>query len=153
MKTTTNKMRNLIRPLRPVVIAAVAGAMVLSGTGARGQSLERTPLRQPIQQSDSVTVSRRSNCGFLSDEPVQVLQVTETFVSLDIAVNGSSSNSPNDISLLIRGSNGFVECLRSDPYDPGRIQAPGLLNQGRYAFFIGNSQPGTTTYTLSIRQD
>lgn len=149
----TTKLRTTMKQLRPLMLLAAAGAVVMSGTGAHGQSMERTPLSQPIQQGDSVTVNRRSNCGFLSEQPVQVLQVTEAFVSLDITVNGSSNNSPNDISLLIRGSNGFVECLRSDPYNPGTIQAPGLLNQGRYAFFIGNSQPGPTTYSLSISQD
>lgn len=132
---------------------ATAALVLVSGTAAYGQAIHQTPLAQPIQTGETVGVARQSNCGFLTAAPIQVLQVNEPFVSLDITVNGNSNNNPNNLSLLIEGSNGFRECLTSDPYNPGSIKAPGLLNQGRYAFYIGNSQAGSVTYSLSIRQN
>lgn len=122
-------------------------AMVLAGTSAVAQPLGQTPLAQPLQISGSVNPTQPSNCGLLPDSPTQFLQVNQEFVSLDIRVTGSSG-----LTLLIQGPNGFSECHRASGAS-GSINAPGLLNQGRYAFYVGNTNPVPTSYSLTIGQN
>lgn len=124
-----------------------AAALTLAlGTGvASAQPVAQTPLTQPVQASGSVNPSRPSNCGVLGDGAVQILQVNQDFAAVDIAVSGTSG-----LTLLIQGNNGFSECHTGGG---GDINAPGLLNQGTYSFFIGNSSQTPTSYNLTIREN
>jgi hypothetical protein len=122
-------------------------ATVLAGTSAMAQPLGQTPLSQPLQISGTVNPTQTSNCGLLPDSPTQFLQVNQEFVSLDISVTGSSG-----ITLLIQGPNGFSECHRASG-SSGTINAPGLLSQGRYAFYVGNTSPVPTSYSFTISQN
>ena len=125
--------------------ALPAAALALGAGVASAQPVAQTPLSQPVQVSGSVNPSRPSNCGVLGDGAVQVLQVTQDFAAVDLAVSGTSG-----LTLLIQGSNGFSECHTGGG---GTINAPGLLNQGTYSFFIGNSSQTPTSYTLTIREN
>lgn len=137
MKTLTQKL----------ALSTVAATLALTGGAAMAQSLAQTPLAQPVQTSGSVSPSQPSNCGVLASGAAQVLQVNEDFTSINIAVSGSSG-----LTLFIQGTNGFTEChTTSDP--SGSINAPGLLNQGTYSFYIGNANPVATSYTLTIGQN
>lgn len=123
-----------------LTLTAVAGPVV-------AQSTAQTPLSNPVQVSGSVTPSRPSNCGVLADSAAQVLQVQEDFTSINIAVNGSAG-----LTLFIQGPGGFTECHTTSG-TTGTINAPGLMNQGSYSFFIGNSNPVATSYTLTLSQN
>lgn len=131
-------------PLKLFVLPAALSLAL--GTGvASAQPVAQTPLSQSIETSGSVNPSRPSNCGVLGDSAVQVLQVNQDFAAVDLAVSGTSG-----LTLWIQGSNGFSECHTGGG---GSINAPGLLNQGTYSFFIGNSSPTPTSYTLTIREN
>jgi hypothetical protein len=126
--------------------APVAALTLALGTGvASAQPVAQTPLTQPVQASGSVNPTRPSNCGVLGDGAVQILQVNQDFAAVDIAVSGTSG-----LTLLIQGNNGFSECHTGGG---GSINAPGLLNQGTYSFFIGNSSQTSTSYNLTIREN
>lgn len=133
-------MKSLIK-----FVALPAAALAMGASVASAQPTAQTPLSQPVQTSGSVTPSRSSSCGVLGDSAVQVLQVTQDFAAVDIAVNGTSG-----LTLLIQGSNGFSECHTGGN---GTINAPGLLNQGTYSFFVGNSSQTPTNYNLTIREN
>ncbi|WOD39571.1 hypothetical protein [Nodosilinea sp. E11] len=126
-------------------VALPAAALALGAGVASAQPVAQTPLSQPVQISGSVTPSRPSNCGVLGDGAVQVLQVTQDFAAVDVAVNGTSG-----LTLLIQGNNGFSECHTGGG---GTINAPGLLNRGTYSFFVGNSGSAPTNYNLTIREN
>ncbi|MEA5451667.1 hypothetical protein VB780_24030 [Leptolyngbya sp. CCNP1308] len=135
-------MKTLIK-LFTLPVAALTLAL---GTGvASAQPVAQTPLSQPVQASGSVNPSRPSNCGALGDGAVQILQVNQDFAAVDIAVSGTSG-----LTLLIQGNNGFSECHTGGG---GAINAPGLLNQGTYSFFIGNSNQTPTSYNLTISEN
>ncbi|MBE9160028.1 hypothetical protein IQ265_24845 [Nodosilinea sp. LEGE 06152] len=125
--------------------ALPAAALALGAGVASAQPVAQTPLSQPVQASGSINPSRPSNCGVLGDSAVQVLQVTQAFAAVDISVNGT-----NGLTLLIQGSNGFSECHTGGG---GTINAPGLLNQGTYSFFVGNNSQTPTSYNLTIREN
>lgn len=131
-------------PLKLFVLPAALSLAL--GTGvASAQPVAQTPLSQPVEASGSVNPSRPSNCGVLGDGAVQILQVNQDFAAVDLAVSGTSG-----LTLLIQGNNGFSECHTGGG---GSINAPGLLNQGTYSFFVGNSSPTPTSYTLTIREN
>ncbi|PZO37578.1 MAG: hypothetical protein DCF17_15750 [Shackletoniella antarctica] len=135
-------MKSLIKAF---VLPAAAFTLAL-GTGvASAQPVAQTPLSQPVQTSGSVNPSRPSSCGVLGDGAVQILQVNQDFAAVDIAVSGTSG-----LTLFIQGNNGFSECHTGGG---GAINAPGLLNQGTYSFFIGNGSQTPTSYNLTIREN
>lgn len=131
--------------LKYFALPAAALTLALSNGAALAQPVAQTPLSQPLQNSGSVNPSRPSNCGVLGDNAVQILQVSQDFAAVDIAVSGTSG-----LTLLIQGSNGFSECHTGGG---GSIHAPGLLNQGSYSFFIGNGSQIPTSYNLTIREN
>jgi len=135
-------MKSLIKAF---VLPAAAFTLAL-GTGvASAQPVAQTPPSQPVQTSGSVNPSRPSSCGVLGDGAVQILQVNQDFAAVDIAVSGTSG-----LTLFIQGNNGFSECHTGGG---GAINAPGLLNQGTYSFFIGNGSQAPTSYNLTIREN
>ncbi len=138
-------MKSLMQNL---TFSTVAATLMLASGAAYAQPVAQTPLAQPAQASGSVNPSRPSACGFLADGAVQVLQVNEDFASVDIAVSGSSG-----LTLFIEGPNGFTECHTTSGAT-GTLNAPGLLNQGSYSFYIGNASSSVpTNYTLTISQN
>lgn len=136
-------MKDKLSWLLPLAIAALS----LNPLAAHGQSLRQTPLTEPIQLSGLAGGAQSSSCGFLPATPDQLLQVTEPFASFDIQVEGEG-----DFTLYIEGANGFSECLTTDRFSGGQLQAPGLLNQGTYRIYVGSQSATQTPYTLSIQQ-
>ncbi|NJL44859.1 MAG: hypothetical protein HC922_02120 [Leptolyngbyaceae cyanobacterium SM2_3_12] len=133
---------------RTAGLAALTTTLALFPSLAMAQPVAQTPLAQPVQVSGSVIPSRSSNCGFLAEEAAQVLQVNEEFASVDITVSGDSG-----VTLLVEGSNGFMECLTTNALAGNTTSSPGLLNQGTYSFYVGNENQTPTAYNLVISQN
>ena len=129
-----------------VLPAAIATFLPLTGKAA-GQTIQ-TPLQSPIQVSGVTGGSQSSSCGFISNTPSQVLQVTEPFAPIDIQVT-----STGDFTLFISGPDGFSECVMANNFDQGVINAPGLLNQGAYSIFVGDRNGQSNPFSLSIQQN
>lgn len=137
------------RQLQGLVLAATVGAGVLGASLAQAQvPISQTPLASPVQSSGLSGGSRASACGFLPTTANQQIQVTEAFSSLNIEVTGEGK-----LTLLIEGPNGFSECVTTDRFSEGYINAPGLLNQGLYNIYVGNENSVQTQYTLTISQN
>ncbi|MEB3289828.1 MAG: hypothetical protein VKI82_07925 [Leptolyngbya sp.] len=130
-----------------LTLSAMALALSFVGSTAWAQSTAQTPLGQPIQTQGSVTPSQPSACGLRAPGATQVLDVREDFAAVNIAASGSPG-----LTLFIEGPNGFSECHTTSGAS-GAVNAPGLLNRGRYTFYIGNANPVATTYQLTISQD
>ncbi|MCG8367754.1 MAG: hypothetical protein MJA27_31030 [Pseudanabaenales cyanobacterium] len=129
-----------------VIPTTLATFLTLAGQ-ASSQTIQ-TPLQSKIEVSGVSGGSESSSCGFISNTPNQVLQVTEPFAPLDIRVT-----STGDFTLFISGPNGFSECVMANNYDQGVISAPGLLNQGAYSIFVGDLNGQSNPYRLSIEQN
>lgn len=132
---------------RWLMVPAVILTASLTAFAAQAQGSRQTPLADPIQLSGLAGGNQASSCGFLPAAPNQVLQVTEEFASFDIQVQGEGP-----LTLYIEGSNGFSECITTDRFSNGQIQAPGLLNQGIYNIYVGSQGQTQPSYTLLIQQ-
>jgi hypothetical protein len=85
-----------------------------------------------------------SNCGNITTQPSQVIQVTESLPYLRLTVEGQ-----NNPTLLIDGPGGRF-CVLADNYSDNKPELAGFWQLGQYSLYIGNLSPGQHTYKLSI---
>ncbi|MEH2164901.1 MAG: hypothetical protein V7K38_28570 [Nostoc sp.] len=88
----------------------------------------------------------KSNCGNITTEPSQVIQVTESLPYLRLTVE--SQGKP---TLLIDGPGGRF-CVMADSSSGGKAELPGYWQAGRYTVHVGELSQQQFNYTLSISQ-
>lgn len=153
------RLSPLLCSLLTVLSMGAAGHIQVMETAAQAQPTEaaaetavpnqviRTPIDTPLLITGQTGGNDRSACGNIDRSQPTIIRVTEPFASLSFEVE-----SEGDYTLLISGANGFRECVFAHNYDGGVIQAPGLLDQGRYRIFVGDRSGESHPYTLSIAQ-
>jgi hypothetical protein len=134
--------------LKTITLTTLAATLATTAGAGLAQTPPQTPLAQPLVSRGSVTPDNSSSCGFLAGTPTQVLEVAQDFASLNITASGDSG-----LTLWIESANGFTECHTTNAASGNTINAPGLLNQGTYSFYIGNANSVPTAYTLTIEQN
>ncbi len=85
-----------------------------------------------------------SNCGSISKQPNQVLQLTESMSYLKLRVEGSGQP-----TLLIDGPGGRF-CVLAE--SGGKPEMSGFWTKGIYSIHVGELSAGNHTYILSISQ-
>ncbi len=129
--------------LVPLVMAT---ATVLAFSPVATSQMTQTPIQpNPLIVSGLSGGVRPTSCGFIPDNPTQVVRVTKPMANLNFQVTGSG-----EPTLFISGPNGQSFCIPADSGSGGRIEVPGLWEQGNYSLFVGNRQTGNFPFTLSI---
>lgn len=113
----------------------------------QGQTTTVTPLTGTVEVTGQSGGTQSSSCGYISDAPNHLIQVTEAFTSLNIQVQ-----STGDYTLFMTGPGGFSECILAHEFDGGVIQSPGVLNQGTYQVYVGDRNGASHPFQLSISQ-
>ncbi|MHC0062229.1 hypothetical protein A4S05_03575 [Nostoc sp. KVJ20] len=140
-----------MKTLRLLAIVPTALAMSLVFTEA---NLAQTPTIQINRnlQSDPLILNGKSggtvksNCGNITTEPNQVIQVTESLPYLRLTVE--SQGKP---TLLIDGPGGRF-CVLADSYSGGKSELSGYWQAGKYSLYVGELSQREYNYTLSISQ-
>ncbi len=91
----------------------------------------------------------KSNCGNITTEPNQVIQVTESLPYLRLTVE--SEGKP---TLLIDGPGGRF-CVMADKYSGGKPELSGFWQAGTYSVYVGElneRSQAKSSYALSISQ-
>lgn len=88
----------------------------------------------------------QSNCGNITTQPSQVLQVQESLPYLRLTVEGQGQP-----TMLIDGPGGRF-CVLADNYSANKPELAGFWQVGNYLLYVGNLSPGEHNYTLSISQ-
>ncbi|MFM2063006.1 MAG: hypothetical protein RLZZ507_2676 [Cyanobacteriota bacterium] len=88
----------------------------------------------------------QSNCGNITTQPSQVLQVQESLPYLRLTVEGQGQP-----TMLIDGPGGRF-CVLADNYSANKPELAGFWQLGNYLVYVGNLSPGQYNYTLSISQ-
>ena len=137
--------------LLTIVPAALAMSLVFAQT-----NLAQTPTTQinrnlqpnPLILKGKSGGTVKSNCGNITTEPNQVIQVTESLPYLRLTVE--SEGKP---TLLIDGPGGRF-CVMADKYSGGKPELSGYWQAGTYSLFVGELSQGKPSfnYTLSISQ-
>ncbi|MEH2241828.1 hypothetical protein [Nostoc sp.] len=140
-----------MKTLRLLVIIPTALAMSLVFTEA---NLAQTPTIQvnrnlkpdPLVLKGKSGGTVKSNCGNITTEPNQVIQVTESLPYLRLTVE--SQGKP---TLLIDGPGGRF-CVMADSYSGSKSELSGFWQAGQYSLYVGELSKREYSYTLSISQ-
>ncbi|MEH2222419.1 hypothetical protein [Nostoc sp.] len=140
-----------MKTLRLLAIIPTTLAMNLAFTEA---NLAQTPTIQinrnsqpdPLILNGKSGGTVKSNCGNITTEPSQVIQVTESLPYLRLTVE--SKGKP---TLLIDGPGGRF-CVLADSYSGGKSELSGYWQPGKYSLYVGELSPQQYTYNLSISQ-
>jgi hypothetical protein len=140
-----------MKTLRLLAIIPTALAISLAFTEA---NLAQTPTIQigrnfqpdPLVLKGKSGGTVKSNCGNITTEPSQVIQVTESLPYLRLTVE--SQGKP---TLLIDGPGGRF-CVLADSYSGGKSELSGYWQAGKYSLYVGELSPQQFTYNLSISQ-
>lgn len=134
------------KSLRWFVLPTTMVALVLGAQVAYGDVVS-TPLTNAIRLNGQSGGNQSSSCGNIPARPHQQVQVTEDMTALRFQVESPALAT---LTLLVEGPNGQVHCVMADEYAEGKIEIPGLWNQGQYAVYVGEQGSGQHAFTLSI---
>ncbi len=131
-----------------VVPAALAMSLVLTNAQAETPHIEiNSKMNQdPLIVNGQSGGGVKSDCGYITKAPNQVIQVTEPIHYLRLTVE--SKGQP---TLLIDGPGGRF-CVLADSYSEGKAELSGYWQPGKYLLHIGESSQSKYNYTLSISQ-
>ncbi|MEH1964983.1 hypothetical protein [Nostoc sp.] len=135
--------------LLTIVPTALAMSLVFAQT-----NLAQTPTIQinrnfqpdPLVLNGKSGGTVKSNCGNITTEPNQVIEVTESLPYLRLTVE--SQGKP---TLLIDGPGGRF-CVMADSYSGSKSELSGYWQAGKYSLYLGELSPQQHTSTLSISQ-
>ncbi|MEA5624956.1 hypothetical protein [Nostoc sp. UHCC 0251] len=140
-----------MKTLRLLAIVPTALAMSLVLTEANLAQTPTIKINRNFQPDPMVLNGNsggtvKSNCGNITTEPNQVIQVTEALPYLRLTVEGQGKP-----TLLIDGPGGRF-CVMADSYSGGKPELSGYWQPGKYLLFVGELSQGQNSYTLSISQ-
>jgi hypothetical protein len=142
-----------MKTLRLLAIVPTALAMTLILTEANLAQTPTIKINRNLQPDPMVLNGNsggtvKSNCGNITTEPNQVIQVTEALPYLRLTIEGQGKP-----TLLIDGPGGRF-CVMADSYSGGKPELSGYWQPGTYSLFVGELSPEkpSFSYTLSISQ-
>ncbi|MEH2424344.1 MAG: hypothetical protein V7K48_26570 [Nostoc sp.] len=140
-----------MKTLRLLAIVPTALAMSLVFTEANLAQTSTIQVNRNFQPDPLVLKGKsggtvKSNCGNITTEPNQVIQVTESLPYLRLTVE--SQGKP---TLLINGPGGRF-CVMADSYSGGKPEVSGFWQPGQYLVHVGELSKRQSSYTLSISQ-
>ena len=130
-------------------IVTLALPMILAAAGAvRSQPLQIGPgFPEPLNVSGvSGGPNNSGDCGFVSQGPIQVIEVTQDLPYWRIAVQ--TAGAP---SLMIQGPRGRF-CVLPANAAATTVEFSGYGDKGTYTIFVGDRAQGQHPYSLSISQ-
>jgi len=130
-------------------IVTLALAMILAPVSTvRSQPLQIAPgFPEPLNISGvSGGPNNSGDCGFVSQAPNHVIQVTQDLPYWRIAVQ--TAGAP---SLMIQGPRGRF-CVLPANAATGNVEFSGYGDKGTYTIFVGDRSQGQHPYSLSISQ-
>ncbi|MBN3871477.1 hypothetical protein [Nostoc sp. JL33] len=137
--------------LRLLAIVPTALAISLVFTEANLAQTPTIQINRNLQPDPLVLKGKsggtvKSNCGNITTEPSQVIQVTESLPYLRLTVEGEGKP-----TLLIDGPGGRF-CVMADSYSGDKPELSGFWQAGKYSLHVGELSKREYTYTLSISQ-
>ena len=140
-----------MKTLRLLAIVPTALAMSLVFTESNLAQTPTTQINRNFQPDPVVLKGKsggtvKSNCGNITTEPNQVIQVTESLPYLRLTVE--SQGKP---TLLIDGPGGRF-CVMADSYSGDKPELSGYWQPGKYSLYVGELSQAQYRYNLSISQ-
>ena len=143
-----------MKTLRLLTMVPTAFAMSLVFAQTNLAQTPTTQINRNLQPDPLILKGKsggtvKSNCGNITTEPNQVIQVTESLPYLRLTVE--SEGKP---TLLIDGPGGRF-CVMADKYSGSKPELSGFWQPGTYSVYVGELDEGLqakSSYALSISQ-
>ncbi|MEH1783104.1 hypothetical protein [Nostoc sp.] len=140
-----------MKTLRLLAIIPTALAMSLVFTEANLAQTPTIQINRNLQPDPLILKGKsggtvKSNCGNITTEPNQVIQVTESLPYLRL-----TAESQGKPTLLIDGPGGRF-CVQPDSYSGGKSELSGYWQTGKYLLYVGELSQREYNYTISISQ-
>jgi hypothetical protein len=140
-----------MKTLRLLTIVPAALAMSLVFTEANLAQTPTIQINRSFQPDPLILKGKsggtvKSNCGNITTQPNQVIQVTESLPYLRLTVE--SQGKP---TLLIDGPGGRF-CVMGDSYSGSKPELSGYWQAGKYSLYVGELSQQEYNYTVSISQ-
>ncbi|MCC5639360.1 hypothetical protein LC593_26770 [Nostoc sp. CHAB 5844] len=137
-----------LRLLKVVPVAVVLSMVIIQPNWAEVPLISISAKLQsdPLVLNGKSGGTVHSNCGKISAEPNQIIQVKESMPYMRLTVD-----SPGQPTLLIDGPGGRF-CVLADSYSGSKPELSGYWQAGKYSLYIGELSQGQYNYTLSISQ-
>jgi hypothetical protein len=127
-----------------LIIPTALAATFAIASSAHSSPIQ-TPLSSPVTVTGSSGGSQSSQCGFISGTPSQVIIVSQP-TPLRLSLQGQGQP-----TLWIKGP--VNRCVMADDLAGGKIEVPGVWEQGTYSVFVGDRSQNGHPYRLSITQE
>jgi hypothetical protein len=102
--------------------------------------------KEPITLTGKSGGAVKTDCGYISNTPSQVIELTESLPYLQLTVE--SQGQP---TLLVDGPVGRF-CVLGNDGTGGKPKLSGYWTTGQYSVYVGQLSQQTSNYTLSISQ-
>jgi hypothetical protein len=132
------------RPLIVSVLAVILAAVTPHPIRAQVVQLQPQLNQDPIELEGTSGGLQKSDCGRISDQPSQILEVAGQFPYLRLRVE-----SAGEPTLLIEGPTGRF-CILADSTMGEKPEMSGLWTVGTYQIYIGDRAGEQHHYRLSI---
>lgn len=137
-----------MKPLHYTLLITTTLATILFGlttTRSLAQSISvdgqlSSPITREVTSGGNVD---SSDCGFISETPEEVIQVTEKMNYMRMSLEGASSNA----TLLVEGPDGRFCLLPDSGQEPS---LSGVWAPGEYKIYVGDKEGGSDQYTLRL---
>lgn len=131
-------------------LALVPILLAVGATASQAQSLEIgkniTPDPLTLQGQSGGTI-KSDNCGFIPDQPSQVINITERINYMRLTVEAEGGQP----TLLVDGPDGRF-CVLADAVTGDNPAISGVWLQGLYKIYVGDRTGSQSRYTLSVSQ-
>lgn len=126
-------------------------ALIFAVTIPAGSNAQAVQLAPPLQSDPLVLTgtsggSQNSDCGYISEEASQAIEVTQQFPYLRLEVE-----SAGEPTLLIEGPAGRF-CVLADSSAGEKPQMTGLWVAGTYKIYVGDRAGNQYSYRLLVSQ-
>ncbi|MDP5016462.1 MAG: hypothetical protein NWQ43_04010 [Dolichospermum sp.] len=140
-----------MKTLRPFTLVPLGLAMSLLLTQASFAKPPITKIKNPLQIDPIILTgisggSVKTDCGYISTTPSQVIEVMESLPYLQL-----TAESQGQPTLLIDGPGGRF-CVLSDDDLKSKPKLSGYWTVGKYSVYVGELSRKNYNYTLSISQ-
>ncbi|WP_353930810.1 hypothetical protein WJM97_21480 [Okeanomitos corallinicola TIOX110] len=109
-------------------------------------SIDSQMKKDPLVINRTLEGKVQSDCGNITNQPNQIIQIKESLPYLRLTVEGEGKP-----TMVIDGPGGRF-CVLADNYSQNKPELAGFWQAGNYLLKIGNLSPGQHNYTISISQ-